>query len=124
MKNNRPVNLDLTTINFPIAALASLVHRITGGALFIAVGFLIWALKTSLDSQAGFDQVQLVLAHPLAKLIAWGIASAIVYHLIAGIKHLCMDAGYFESKEGGATASTVVFVLSIIGIAAVGVWIW
>ena len=112
------------TIQFPIAALASLVHRITGGALFVAVGFLVWALHTSLESQSGFDQVQLALTHPLAKLIAWGIASAIVYHLIAGIKHLCMDAGYFESKEGGATASTVVFVLSIIGIAVVGVWIW
>jgi len=124
VKKNRPVNLDLTTIRFPVAALASLTHRITGVALFVAVGFLMWALTTSLDSPAGFEKVQTVLTHVLAKIVAWGIASFVAYHLIAGIKHLFMDAGYFETKEGGALVSKVVFALSAVASVLVGVWVW
>ncbi|MDX1342218.1 succinate dehydrogenase, cytochrome b556 subunit [Reinekea sp. G2M2-21] len=124
MKNNRPVNLDLTTIRMPLSAIASITHRITGVGLFVAVGFLMWALTASLESQAGFEQVKNVLTHPFAKFIAWGIASFVVYHLVAGIKHLFMDIGYFETKEGGALASKAVFALSAVGIILVGVWVW
>ena len=124
MKNNRPVNLDITTIRFPIAALASLTHRITGVGLFVAVGFLLWALNLSLESQAGFEQVKSVMTHPFAKFIAWGIASFVVYHLFAGIKHLFMDIGYFETKDTGALASKVVFVVCAICMVLLGVWVW
>ena len=124
MKNNRPVNLDLMTMRFPVSAIASLLHRASGMALFVAIGFLLWALSTSLDSPEGFALVQAVLTHPLAKLVAWGIASFVVYHLFAGIKHLFMDAGFFESLEGGTLASQAVLGLSLIGVVLVGVWIW
>jgi succinate dehydrogenase / fumarate reductase cytochrome b subunit len=124
VKNNRPVNLDLMTMRYPVSAIASLLHRITGMALFVAIGFMLWALSASLESPEGFALVQGVLTHPLAKLIAWGIASFIVYHLFAGIKHLLMDAGHFETIEGGALASQAVLGVSLVGIILVGVWIW
>ncbi|MEJ2061880.1 MAG: succinate dehydrogenase, cytochrome b556 subunit [Reinekea sp.] len=124
MKNNRPVNLDLSTIRMPISAIASITHRITGVGLFVAIGFLLWALNLSLESEAGFEQVKGVMTNPLAKFIAWGIASFVFYHLVAGIKHLCMDAGHLETKEGGAAASKFVFGLSALGIILLGVWIW
>ncbi len=124
MKKNRPVNLDLTTIQLPIPAIASIIHRATGVGLFVAIGFLMWGLNLSLSSEAGFNQVESVMTHPFAKFIAWGIASFVVYHLVAGIKHLLMDAGYFEEKESGKLASKAVFALSIVGVLLVGVWIW
>ena len=124
MKNNRPVNLDITTIRMPLSAIASITHRITGVGLFVAIGFLMWALTTSLESQSGFDQVESVMTHPFAKFIAWGIITFVLYHLIAGIKHLFMDAGYFETKETGPLASKVVIGLSAIGAILVGVWVW
>ena len=123
MKNNRPVNLDLTTISLPISAIASITHRVTGVGLFVAVGFLLWALNHSLESEAGFAYVKSIMAHPLAKFITWGILSFIFYHLVAGIKHLFMDAGYFETKETGAVASKVAVALSVIGIILLGVWV-
>lgn len=108
----------------PVTAIASITHRITGVGLFFAVGFLLWALSASLGSPEGFSQVQSVMSHWFAKLIAWGITSFVVYHLIAGIKHLIMDAGYFETNETGPMASKVVFGLSAVGIVLVGVWVW
>jgi succinate dehydrogenase / fumarate reductase cytochrome b subunit len=83
-----------------------------------------WALTTSLESQSGFDQVESVMTHPFAKFIAWGILTFVLYHLIAGIKHLFMDAGYFETNETGPLASKVVLILSAIGAILVGVWVW
>jgi succinate dehydrogenase / fumarate reductase cytochrome b subunit len=124
VKNNRPVNLDLRTIRLPVSAVASIIHRITGVGLFVALAFVMWALNLSLSSEAGFEKVAGVMNHPFAKLITWGIVSFFVYHLIAGIKHLCMDVGYFEEKESGALASKVIMIVSVICILLVGVWIW
>lgn len=124
MKNNRPVNLDLSKFRFPVTALASITHRVAGVILFVAIGFVLWALTKSLESKDGFEQVSQVMTHPLAKFITWGILSAIAYHFIAGIKHLMMDAGYFESIKTGPLASKVVFALAAVTIVILGVWVW
>jgi succinate dehydrogenase / fumarate reductase cytochrome b subunit len=124
VKDHRPKNLDLATIRQPITAIASILHRITGIMLFVAVGFLVWALSLSLESRQGFDQTVAVMTHPLAKLITWGILSLVVYHLFAGIKHLIMDAGFAETKEGGPLATKISLVLSVVVILLMGVWVW
>ncbi|MEX0624042.1 succinate dehydrogenase, cytochrome b556 subunit [Saccharospirillum sp.] len=124
MKDHRPKNLDLTTIRQPITAIASILHRITGVMLFVAVGFLVWALSLSLESRQGFDQTVAVMTHPFAKLITWGILSLVVYHFFAGIKHLIMDAGFAETKEGGPLAAKISMVLSVVVIVLMGIWVW
>lgn len=124
MKDHRPKNLDLATIHMPITAIASILHRITGVMLFVAVGFLVWALSLSLESRQGFDQTVAVMTHPLAKLITWGILSLVVYHLFAGIKHLIMDAGFAETKEGGPLAAKITLILTVVVILLMGVWVW
>jgi len=81
-------------------------------------------LNVSLDSERGFEQAQAVLQNPLAKLVLWGVLSALLYHLIAGVRHLVMDAGVGEGLESGKRGSQVVIVLSVIVIVLLGVWIW
>ncbi|HBM49256.1 MAG TPA: succinate dehydrogenase, cytochrome b556 subunit [Marinobacter sp.] len=60
----------------------------------------------------------------LAKLIIWGILSALLYHLVAGIKHLLMDAGIAEELESGRLAAKITLVVSIVLIILAGVWVW
>lgn len=81
-------------------------------------------MNVSLDSERGFEQAQAVLQNPLAKLVLWGVLSALLYHLIAGVRHLVMDAGVGEGLESGKRGSQVVIVLSVIVIVLLGVWIW
>lgn len=81
-------------------------------------------MSVSLDSERGFEQAQSVLQNPLAKLVLWGVLSALLYHLIAGVRHLVMDAGVGEGLESGKRGSQVVIVLSVIVIVLLGVWIW
>lgn len=124
MTDKRPVNLDLGTIKFPITALVSITHRITGVALIGAMLILIAMFSCSLKSPEDFAQVQGLLASLPVKLLLWAILAALIYHMLAGIKHLVMDMGIGETLEGGKIGSTLVIVFAVIGILLAGVWIW
>ncbi len=120
----RPVNLDLRTIKLPITAYTSILHRISGVILFFGIAIMLYGLDLSLSSEEGFAQVQACLTSPLAKLIVWGLLSALLYHLVAGVRHLVMDLGVGETLEGGKLGSKVVLVISVVLILLAGVWIW
>lgn len=124
MNNKRPVNLDLTQFSFPLPALTSIVHRITGVALFVGMVFLLYALDLSLSSEQGFNAVKECMESFVAKFIVWGIVSALLYHLVAGIKHLLMDLGVGETLEGGVLGAKLTIVISLVLIVLAGVWIW
>jgi succinate dehydrogenase / fumarate reductase cytochrome b subunit len=124
VNRKRPVNLDLTSFNFPLPAIISILHRITGVAMFIGVAFLLWALDRSLSGPAGFNQVTQILEGFFAKLIAWSIVSALLYHLVAGIKHLLMDLGIGETLESGVRNARLTLIISAVLILIAGVWIW
>ena len=124
VKDTRPVNLDLTTVKFPLPAITSILHRISGVGLFFGIGVVLYFLQLSLESEAGFERVlELFRAIPV-KLTIWLILAGLLYHLIAGIKHLLMDWGLGESREGALRGAQVTLVLAIV--AAVLSWglIW
>lgn len=124
VKDNRPKNLDLSTMRFPLPAITSILHRISGVFIFVGVAILLWVLAESLGSEQGFGKVQQWFALMPVKLVMWAIVAGLIYHLIAGIKHLLMDVGVGETLEGGQMSANVVVVVSAVLIIAVGVWIW
>jgi len=124
VKSQRPVNLDLRTIKLPITAITSILHRISGIILFIGLAFMLYALSKSLGSEEGFADMKSTLTSPLAKFIAWGLLSALLYHLVAGVRHLIMDSGVGETLEGGKLGSKIVIAISVVLIVLAGVWIW
>ncbi|PHS66434.1 MAG: succinate dehydrogenase, cytochrome b556 subunit [Thalassobium sp.] len=124
MNSNRPTNLDLTTIELPLPGKASILHRISGFILFFAVAFMLSALAASLESAESFAELKSVFDNGLVKFITWGILSALGYHLVAGVKHLLMDMGIGETKEGGRTGAIITLVLGVIVIVLAGVWVW
>ena len=124
MNSKRPVNLEISTIQFPIPAIASILHRASGIVAFFGIAFLLYGLDMSLSSRADFSAVADVMGHPLAKLVVWGILSALAYHLVAGIRHLIMDMGVGETLEGGRLGAKITFAVSVVLIILLGVWIW
>lgn len=123
-KTQRPVNLDISTIKLPLAAITSITHRISGVILFVSIGILLWMLDLSLSGPEGFDSLQELMDSPLVTFVVWGILSALAYHLVAGVKHLLMDMGFGESKEAAPRGAKIVIVVSAVLIAALGVWLW
>jgi succinate dehydrogenase / fumarate reductase cytochrome b subunit len=124
VKSQRPVNLDLRTIKLPITGVTSFLHRVSGIILFLGLGFMLYALGKSLGSEEGFADVKATLTSPLAKFVAWGLLSALLYHLVAGVRHLIMDMGIGETLEGGQRGSKIVIAVSVAVIVLAGVWIW
>jgi succinate dehydrogenase / fumarate reductase cytochrome b subunit len=125
MKKQRPVNLDLQTIRFPVTAVASILHRVSGVITFVAVGILLWLLGLSLSSLEGFIQVVAIMNSFIVKFIFWGIFTALAYHICGGIRHLLMDFGYIEeSLSTGTRSAQVAIALTVVLSVLAGVIIW
>ena len=88
------------------------------------MAILLLALDTSLSSAEGFDEVKAYLGSPLAKLVVWALLASLLYHLVAGVRHLIMDSGHGETLEGGKLGSKIVLAVSAVLIVLAGVWIW
>ena len=124
MKDNRPVNLDLRTIRLPITAIVSILTRISGVALFGAAGFMLWLLDLSLRGEEGFARAREILANPAAKGLLWAALVALIYHALAGLKHIAADFGWGESLRGGVLGSWLVIGLTLILAFLAGIWLW
>jgi len=115
--------IDLPKYRLPITGIVSILHRISGVLLFLFIPFVLWLLHHSLISQQEFLLVKDFMGSFTISIFIWIVLSALWYHTIAGIKHLLMDMDYFEGKRSGAIASTIVMLLGIAGVIAIGVWI-
>ena len=124
MKKQRPVNLDLTTIKMHPAANASILHRVSGVIMVFAIGILLLTLSTSLSSAEGFAQIQGYLDGFFFTFIIFGCLSALTYHVLAGVRHLFMDLGYFEELESGNSSAKAIIAIWLAISAVIGVWLW
>lgn len=124
MKKQRPVNLDLTSISMPASAKASILHRITGVALFFALIFVIVAWGISLQSAGGFELAKSLMQGVIGKVIVIGTLAVLSYHIIGGIRHLIMDMGYWEELESGNLSATLSIAIWLVTVILAGVWIW
>lgn len=124
MKTVRPVNLDLSTLSFPITAITSILHRISGILLLLGAIAAVWFLATSLRSPGDFVAASAAVQTPFGKFLLWGFFAALIYHLVMGLKHLVQDLGFGETFSGGKVLSQVSLVISAILIVAAGVWVW
>lgn len=122
--SQRPVFLNLWRIKFPIPAIISILHRISGVVIFIGLPLLLYILAQSLHSQDSFEQLSTLLANPGMKFLLWIICSATATHFLAGVRHLLMDCGVGEGLRGARSSAYVVIFLSAVAIILLGVWIW
>ena len=123
-RKSRPVNLDLQTIHFPITAIASIIHRVSGVIMFVAIGILLWLLSISLSSPEGFIEASEIVDGFFVKLILWGILTALSYHIAGGIRHLIMDLGYFEELESGTLTAKIAFAATVVLSLMAGILVW
>lgn len=95
----------------PLAGIVSILHRMSGVLTFLIIPFLLWLLKLSLNSEWSFIEVKVFFGSFFIAALVWLGISALVFHLMAGLRHIMMDLGYFESLKGGKVSSMVVMLL-------------
>jgi succinate dehydrogenase / fumarate reductase cytochrome b subunit len=124
MPNPRPRYLNLLEIRMPVPAFVSIVHRVTGAALFLLLPLLLYLLQLSLDSPQSFAAFKSAVAHPMMKVILIGLMWAYLHHFCAGIRHLALDLHYGVSLEAARATSWAVLAVSIVLALVFGAWIW
>ncbi|AIO46322.1 MULTISPECIES: succinate dehydrogenase, cytochrome b556 subunit [Burkholderia] len=98
----------------PLAAILSILHRVSGALLFLFLPFLLFLFDQSLTSELSFEVFKAFLSNIVVKLIVLALSWAFFHHFCAGIRHLLMDVNHDAvTKEGGKRTAVVVFVVSI-----------
>lgn len=120
----RPINLNFLTIHFPVTAWVSIAHRLSGVFLFLCLPLMLWMLQESLASEQRLLQLKLTLQTPISQGILWLLLIALLYHWIAGIRHLLLDAHVGETKEGGKIGAWLIICISLVLFVTAGYWIW
>ncbi|MBO9454248.1 succinate dehydrogenase, cytochrome b556 subunit [Paracoccus sp. R12_1] len=92
-RGNRPLSPHLQVYRLPVAAVTSILTRITGHALVAGILLIVWWLVSAVSGPEAFAMADWVVRSWLGFLILTGSAWALWYHTLAGIRHLFYDAG-------------------------------
>ena len=114
----RPVyrNIHISQIvgyRLPLAGLVSILHRISGAVMFLALPLVLWAFDDSLRSADSHATITQFLSHWFVKIILLGLFWALMHHLVAGVRHLWMDAFHAVSKAQGQQLALLTFAVSL-----------
>ena len=125
MNTERPVNLAFDTIiRQPVHAIASFLHRVSGAFLVFGSGYLLFLLDRSLASETGLQTVKTRLDATLETYLLWLILVALIYHVVAGIKHLLLDMHFGDTEAAAVAGSYVVIVVSVALAGLAAFWLW
>jgi succinate dehydrogenase / fumarate reductase cytochrome b subunit len=120
----RPKYLDLIRIRLPVPGLVSILHRISGLGLFLAIPFLLWLLQQSLSSPETYVRYRAIFAQPLIKLILIGLLWALFHHLFAGIRFLLLDVHVGLELKVARASSMLVLAAGVVCAIVCGVLLW
>ena len=110
----RPRFLDLTKIRLPLPGVVSILHRISGVLMILAIPFAIWLLELAATSQQGFEQAASVADSLLFKLAATVVLWSLLHHLVAGIRYLLLDIDIGIERQQARQSAVGVFIVSIL----------
>lgn len=109
----RPKFLNLVAIRLPLPGFVSILHRVSGAVLFLALPGLIGLFGLSLESPAGFARVGELVRQPMIGLPLFGLVWAYVHHFCAGIRFLFVDLQIGLDKRAAFRSSLAVMVVSL-----------
>ncbi len=124
MNKKRPKHLALHKIKLPLPGIVSILHRISGLLLFIALPPLLLMLQYSLSSIETYTELMSILTQPLVKVILLGLLWAFLHHFCAGLRYLAVDLHLVRDLAQARNSSKVVMVVSLALTVWLGVKLW
>lgn len=97
----------------------SILHRITGAALYFGTLIIAWWLIAAASGETYFAFVNSFLGSFLGRLILFGFTWALMQHMVGGIKHLFWDLGYGLEKDVATKIALLTFLISAVLTAAI-----
>ncbi len=116
----RPLSPHLQVYRPYITMVMSILHRITGAALYVGTLLVVWWLVAAASGPGAFATVQAVYGSFLGQLVLFGYTWALLHHMFGGLRHFVWDTGHgFEI----ATANRMAW-MTLIGSLSLTVIVW
>jgi succinate dehydrogenase / fumarate reductase cytochrome b subunit len=117
----RPVFLNLFKIRLPIAGIMSIIHRVTGLVMVLAIPVFIYLLDLSLSGAEGFSAARSLFASAFIKLILFLFLWSLMHHFLAGVRYLLIDIDIgVEKPLFRQTAWAVTLVAPVVALILMG----
>ncbi|MDO6964917.1 succinate dehydrogenase, cytochrome b556 subunit [Rhizobium alvei] len=111
---NRPLSPHLQIYKPIPTMMSSIIHRITGGALYFGTVLVAWWLIAAATGEPYFDLVNAVFGSIIGKLILFGYTWALIQHMLGGLRHFMWDFGYGFEKHFSTRLAKATFATSIV----------
>lgn len=112
--------VDLPSYRLPVAGWVSILHRVSGALMFLLLPFIIWMFDKSISSEISFAKFRSAFNVGVGIYPAWFISLvtlaliwAYLHHLIAGLRHLYMDATHSVDKAFSQRSAVFTLALSL-----------
>jgi succinate dehydrogenase / fumarate reductase, cytochrome b subunit len=112
--------IDALGYRLPLAGIVSILHRASGLVMFVLLPFIIWMFDTSLTSEVTYAQFSSAFSAGIGFLPGWFVKLVVLaliwsylHHLIAGLRHLWMDATHAVTLEFGRQSAVVTLAVSV-----------
>lgn len=106
---NRPLSPHLQIYRPIPTMMSSIVHRITGCALYFGTVLVAWWLIAAAAGPDHFETANWVLGSWLGKIVLFGFTWALVQHMMGGLRHLVWDLGYGFDKHLTTRVAKITF---------------
>ena len=117
---NRPLSPHISIYRPTLTMMMSIVHRVTGAALYFGTLLLVWWLAAAAAGPHAYGNVQWFMETLFGRLILFGYTWALIHHALGGVRHLIWDTGRgFGPQERERLA-----VATIVGSVSWTVVIW
>lgn len=116
----RPLSPHLQIYKPMLTMMMSIVHRITGAALYLGTLLLVWWLIAAASGPSTYASVQWFMQTLIGKLILFGYTWALIHHMLGGIRHLIWDTG----RGFGPVEREWLTVATIVGSVGLTVLLW
>lgn len=110
----RPLSPHLEIYRFTWTMASSIVHRITGIALYVGTILLAAWLLSAASGKASYDTAQWLFGSFLGRIVLLGYTWALIHHLLGGVRHLIWDTGAGFSATSRMALAKWNFILSVI----------
>lgn len=113
LRSARPLSPHLTIYKFRPTMAMSILHRITGAALYGGTLLLVWWLVAAASGPDAFETASDFFGSIVGRIILFGYSWALLHHMFGGIRHLIWDTGHGLSKETSTKLAIATLVASL-----------
>jgi succinate dehydrogenase / fumarate reductase cytochrome b subunit len=90
---NRPLS-PFFTYRWTLTMALSIVHRITGLALYVGTLLMAWWLIAAASGPTAYATIQGFNSSWIGRVILFGYTWALIHHMLGGVRHFIWDLGY------------------------------